>query len=39
MLVGYSVEIIRGVAISTNKPYLIPYQILLEILNNKNRVY
>jgi len=39
MFVGYSVEIIRGVAISTNKPYLMPYQILLEILNNKNRVY
>jgi hypothetical protein len=35
----YFIEIIRGVAICTNKPYLMPYQILLEIINNKNRVY
>lgn len=35
----YFIEIIRGVAIHTNKPYLLPYQILLEIINNKNRAY
>ena len=36
MHVGYSIEIIRGIAINTNKPYLMPDQILLKILNNKN---
>lgn len=32
---GYAVEIIRGIEINTNKPYLMPFQILLKILNNK----
>ena len=38
-MMTFSIEIIRGVTINTNKSYLFPYQIMLEILNNKNRVY
>lgn len=39
MFVGYSIEIARCIAIKTNKPYLMPFQILMKILKNKNRTW
>ena len=36
---AYAVEIVKGIEINTNKPYLMPFQILMKILKNKNRTW
>lgn len=30
-MIRYSVEIIKGIAINTNKPYLVPFQMLMKL--------